>query len=276
MKKRKTERIALISDGTCDTAENYVRAILAQFKRSDAEMLRFPKIRNDAELMRALDKLEPPYLLAYTFAEEKLRKLIWSESKKRGLFGVDIFYPTIDLFSEFLRSNPTQDMGALHSTQAVNYFERVEAIEYTVKHDDGMRQDDLTDAEIILTGASRTSKTPTSMYLAHKGYRVANVPLVPGIEPPGGLQIANESGVPIFLLTIEPTHLARIRRSRFDRLGAAPNQSDTYVDLSTISEELKNARALARRHQWVVIDVTNKAVEETASEILLLVSSKQP
>ena len=276
MKNRRTERIAVISDGTCDTAENYVRAILAQFKRSEAELVRFPKIRNEAELGRALDKLEPPYLVAYTFAEEKLRKLIWSESKKRGLFGVDIFYPTIDLFSEFLHLNPTQDIGALHSTQALNYFERVEAIEYTVKHDDGMRQDDLGDAEIILTGASRTSKTPTSMYLAHKGYRVANIPLVAGIEPPGNLHIAGESGVPIFLLTIDPTHLARIRKARFDRLGTAANQSDTYIDLKNISEELVTARNLARRHQWTIIDVTNKAVEETASEILLLVSSKQP
>lgn len=275
MRKQHTERIAVFSDGTCETAETYVRAILAQFNKSEADLLRIPKIRQEAELLKALDKLAPPYLVAYTFASEKLRKLIWAETRKRGLLGIDVLYPAIDLFAQFFHENPSQETGTFHTTRAINYFERMEAVEFTVKHDDGMKQNDLDQAEIILTGVSRTSKTPTSMYLAHKGYRVANVPLVDGIKPSPSLLSANEKGIPVILLTIDPMHLERIRKSRFDRLGTAPTQSDTYIDIKKISEELEAAHLLARRHKWPILNVTNKAVEETASEILLLVSSKQ-
>jgi len=269
------ERIAVISDGTCETAENYVRAILALFNRSHAEIHRFPSVRLDSELLRSLDKLQPPFLIAYTFATEKLRKLIWTELKARGLFGFDILYPAIPLFADFLRSQPHEKHGMLHSTQAVNYFERMEAVEFTVKHDDGLRMNDLFEAQIILTGVSRTSKTPTSMYLAHKGYRVANVPFVPGVQPPDSLWKAHEAGIAVVLLTIDAGALEKIRRSRFHRLGTAPNHSDTYVDFQIIIEELEAAHQMARRHSWPIIDVTNKAVEETASEILLLVDAKK-
>ncbi len=276
MKSRPTsERIAVISDGTCETAENYVRAILALFNKSHIELSRFPRVRQEGELIRTLDQLTPPFLVVYTFATEQLRKTIWSEIKKRGLRGYDILYPALPLFAEFLESTPTEKQGNLHTVEAVNYFDRMEAVEYTVKHDDGLRMGDLQDANIILTGVSRTSKTPTSMYLAHRGYRVANVPLVPGVEPSGTIIQAHDAGVSVILLTIEAGALERIRRSRFRRLGTAPNHSDTYVDLKTIVEELEAAHQLARRHKWPIIDVTNKAVEETASEILLLVDSKE-
>ncbi len=275
MKKRQPERIAIISDGTCDTAETYVRAILAQFNRSEADLVRIPKIREEQDLMKALDKFHPPYLIAFTFATERLRKLMWTETKRRNLLSIDILYPAVDLFAKFFHTDPTQAFGALHSTQAINYFERMEAIEFTVKHDDGMRLSDLFQAEIILTGVSRTSKTPTSMYLAHKGYRVANVPLVFGIEPSEVLIKAHQAGVPIIALTLEAGYLEKIRRARFQRLGTSSSQSDTYVDLKRIVEELEAAHKLARRNKWPILDVTNKAIEETASEILLLVAPKE-
>lgn len=275
MKKGSLERIAIVSDGTCDTAETYVRAILAQFDRSSSELLRFPKIRTEDQLERCLEKLEHPFLVAYTFAEEKLRKMVWSEIRKRNLTGVDILYPAIDIFSNFFKDTPTENVGALHTTHALNYFDRIEAVEFTVKHDDGLRLSDLDEADIILTGCSRTSKTPTCMYLANKGYRVANVPLIFDIEPPKELIRAHESGVPVILLTIAADQLARIRRARFDRLGTSPNQNDTYIDLRRITEELEAARRLAMRYRWSVIDVSNKAIEESASEILLLVTTKQ-
>lgn len=275
MKKINAERIALLSDGTCDTAETYVRAILAQFNRSEAELERFPKIRTEAQLEHVLEKLEPPFLIAYTFAEEKLRKIIWSEIRKRNLTGVDILYPAIDIFSVFFQDDPTENVGALHTTRALNYFDRIEAVEFTVKHDDGLRLGDLHLADIILTGCSRTSKTPTCMYLANKGYRVANVPLVHGIEPAKELIEAHTQGTPVILLTIAADQLARIRRSRFEKLGTRATQNDTYVDLKQITEELEAARRLAMRYRWSVIDVSNKAIEESASEILLLVSPKR-
>jgi len=266
------ERIAILSDGTCETAENLVRAILAQFNKADAELLRIPKVRTEVELMRELDSLTAPYLVVYTFGTEKLRKLIWSESRKRGLLTYDILYPAVEIFGQFFDAVPSQEQAVLHSTQSVNYFDRMEAIEFTVKHDDGLRLSDLQEANLILTGVSRTSKTPTSMYLAHKGYKVANVPLVYGIEPPVQLIESAQAGIPIVMLTIEASSLEKIRKSRFVRLGTTASQSDTYISLNRISEETSAALQLARRFKWPVIDVTNKAVEETAAEILLLIS----
>lgn len=274
MKRARRERIAVISDGTCDTAENFVRAILAQFHRADAEIQRIPKLRHPSEITNALDQFEPPYLIVYTFATEKLRKLVWTEIDRRNLTGFDMLYPAVELFSEFLKSDPTEQQAVLHSTQSVNYFDRMEAIEFTVKHDDGVRLSDLQQAEIILTGVSRTSKTPTSMYLAHKGYKVANVPLVLGIEPPQELLKAHQAKIPIVMLTIEAQTLERIRRARFQKLGTSAQQSDSYVNVQKIQEETASAAALARRFHWPLIDVTSKAIEETASEILLLVAPK--
>jgi len=275
VKRSSTERIVVISDGTCDTAESYVRAILAQFEKSDTEIQRIPRLRQPSEVMTALDQFSPPFLIAYTFATEALRKLVWTEIRKRGLTGFDILYPAVELFAEFFQTLPTESQAVLHSTLSLNYFERMEAIEFTVKHDDGMKMKDLSDSEIILTGVSRTSKTPTSMYLAHKGYKVANVPLVPGVNPSEHLLKANEARVPIIMLTIEARALERIRRSRFEKLGSSPAQKDHYVNPERISEETDAAIALARRYNWPVIDVTSKAIEETASEILLLVSPKK-
>lgn len=274
MKRTRRERIAIISDGTCDTAEGFVRAILAQFHRADVAIQRIPRLQKPEEIIKELDRFKPPYLVAYTFAKEQLRKLVWQETKRRGLIGLDILYPAVEIFGEFFHSAPAEQQAVLHSTNALLYFDRMEAIEFTVKHDDGMRLTDILDAEIILTGVSRTSKTPTSMYLAHKGYKVANVPLVQGIEPPEALLKAHEHRIPIFMLTIEAPALERIRRTRFDRLGSSTQQSDTYVNRSRIHEEIQAAAALARRYKWPMIDVTSKAIEETASEILLFVSPK--
>ncbi len=270
------ERIAIISDGTCETAENYVRAILAQFKISGGQLQRFPKVRSSLEIDRILDSVSAPFLFAYTFATEKLRKHIWAECKRRKLLGLDILYPALEIFSDFLKSAPTESEGILHSMQANDYFERIEALEFTVKHDDGMKMASLHEADLILTGVSRTSKTPTSMYLAHRGLKVANVPLVPGLQTPTALLDAKNYGIPVIFLTLDAAHLARIRRTRMERMNATAKPDNDYSDISVIQSELHDAERLAREQHWPIIDVTNKAVEETAAEILLLVSRKSP
>ncbi len=274
LSKKTRERIAVFSDGTCDTAETYVRAILSQFKRSGGDISRYPRIRTEEQLLKSLDSLKPPFLIAYTFATERLRKLMWTETKARHFLGVDVLYPAIDIFSEFFKDDPSEAQGVFHSTQAVDYFDRIEALEFTVKHDDGMQLSSIHEADIILTGVSRTSKTPTCMYLAHKGYRVANVPLVPGIDTPAALLNAATHNVPVIFLTIEARQLAKIRKARVEKLGPVGHSSDSYSDIKKIAEELEAAHRLAKRYDWPVIDVTNKAVEETASEILLLVAPK--
>ncbi len=274
LKQNVIEKIAIISDGTCETAENYVRAILAQFKMAKGQLLRYPRIRSAAEINRILDSVQAPFLFAYTFATEKLRKHMWAECKRRKLLGVDILYPALEIFSDFLKAAPTESQGILHSMQANDYFERIEALEFTVKHDDGMKMASIHEADIILTGVSRTSKTPTSMYLAHRGLKVANIPLVPNISTPRPLLDAKQHSIPVIFLTIDAQYLARIRRTRIERMNASARQDDHYSDQRIIQEELLAAERLAREQQWPIIDVTNKAVEETAAEILLLVSQK--
>jgi regulator of PEP synthase PpsR (kinase-PPPase family) len=262
-------RVAILSDGTGETAESFVRAVMAQFKKEDSKLIRIPSIKSEIELQQALDRFEPPYLIAYTFASEKLRKSAWGVIRERQLIGIDLLYPAIEIFSDFLKINPSGKTGALHSTQALGYFERVEAIEFTVKHDDGMRLQDLHTADIILVGVSRSSKTPTSIYLAHKGYRVANVPLVPGIDPAIEIFEAQKLGVPVICLNICFSDLERIRKSRVSNLGKF--HENEYTDALRIKDELEASQKIARRHRWPIIDVTDKAIEETASEILLLI-----
>ncbi|PIR22431.1 MAG: hypothetical protein COV44_08015 [Deltaproteobacteria bacterium CG11_big_fil_rev_8_21_14_0_20_45_16] len=269
------ERIMVVSDGTGDTAESYVQAVLAQFKLPDTKVTRHPKIQSKTEFRKLLDSIKAPYLVAYTFAAQDLRKKAWSLIRDRKLTGIDLLYPAVEIFSSFLQTNPTQATGALHSTQASDYFERIEAIEFTVKHDDGMKLNELSKADIVLVGVSRSSKTPTSIFLAHKGYKVANVPLVPGIDAPKELLDAHEQGVPIVFLTISPIDLERIRKVRFQNLRKKDvASSDNYINAERIREELESARQLARRHGWPILDVTDKAIEESASEILLLVNAR--
>lgn len=265
------DQISVLSDGTGDTAENYVQAILAQFK-VETHVARYPRIQNEDELEKVLNSLKAPHLVCYTFASESLRKRAWTLVREYEFTGIDLLYPAVEIFASFLKESPTQERGALHSIQAANYFQKIEAIEFTVKHDDGMKLNEIGKADIVLVGVSRSSKTPTSIYLAHKGYRVANIPLVPGIEPPKELFEAEAEGIPVIFLTISPHDLERIRKVRFQTLGNRPARTDNYIDAEKIREELVAAKRLARKNKWPLIDVTDKAIEETASEVITIVS----
>lgn len=275
MKPNLMERIMILSDGTGETAETCVRAILAQFKQEGSKLRRVPEIKTENDLEEAIKDLKAPYMVVYTFAATSLRKAAWRMIRERKLIGLDLLYPALDVFSEFLKQDPSQASGVLHSTQAVGYFDRVEAIEFTVKHDDGLRMDDLHRADIILVGVSRSSKTPTSIYLAHRGFKVANVPLVPGIELPQDLIDVSSAGIPIVCLVIQPYELHNIRKARVSNLGQSKDRKNSYVDMDQIQSELKATSEMARKYGWALIDITDRAIEETASEILLLVESKK-
>lgn len=275
------ERILILSDSTGDTAETFVRAILAQFGKAQAQLKRVPNIQNETDLLKAVTSVQSPYLVTYTFASENLRKKAWSLIRENGLTGLDLFYPAVEVFSTFLKRDPSQEAGLLHSASADYYFDRVDAIEFTVKHDDGMRLEDLDQADVILIGVSRSSKTPTSIYLAHKGLRVANVPMVPGIPTPPELIHAAQARIPIVCLTIREQDLERIRKSRYQnlapthRIPKALHQDAHYIDREKIRVELLETQKLARQFGWPVIDVTDKAIEETASEILLYITEQR-
>ncbi|RME41081.1 MAG: kinase/pyrophosphorylase, partial [Deltaproteobacteria bacterium] len=184
--------------------------------------------------------------------------------------------PAIDLRSS-LRSrlgtywgpSPDQTPGLLHGVDE-DYFRRIEAMEFTVKHDDGQELRHLDQADIVLVGVSRTSKTPLSIYLSHRGWKVANVPLVPGVDPPQELMQVDPGKVAG--LVIDPQRLVEIRAARMRNLGQDPKRA--YADYEKVVEEIRFSRALFRRQPWIQVDVTGKAVEETANEVLVKLGLK--
>ncbi len=259
------QMVYLLSDATGETVEKIVTAALTQFRGKAVRMKRISNVRNKNQVYEALDEaLEKGALVVYTIVNRELAQLVHDECDSLGLLHIDLFTPLLMRLSEFFGHSPGETPGLLHGVDDA-YFRRVEAIEFTVKHDDGQEVRNLHKADIVLVGVSRTSKTPLSIYLAHRGWRVANVPLVGGIEPPDELFQIDPSRV--VGLIIDPQRLMELRASRLRNLGQDPRTA--YAAYEEIENELQIARKLFRRNPWVVIDVTGKAVEETANEVLV-------
>lgn len=255
----------LLSDATGETVERVLRAALSQFRGPEVRMYRFSNIRTVAEIDEILSRVdEQPGLIVYTLVNASLSRYLRAHLEERALESVDLIGPLLFKIAENLKMAPQQEPGLLHQVNS-EYYRRMEAVNYTVKQDDGQELRHLFRADIILVGVSRTSKTPLSIYLAHKGFRVANVPLVNGIAPPEELfQI--EQGK-IVGLTIDPRRLMELRVARLRSLHQDPRGS--YSDFEAIMEELDYSRRLFRQNPlWPIIDVTNKSVEESAAEIL--------
>lgn len=257
--------VYLLSDATGETVEKIATAALTQFREKAVRMKRIANVRNKNQVYEALDAaLEEGALVVYTIVNRELALLVHGECESLGLLHIDLFTPLLMKLSEFFGLSPGEIPGLLHGVDE-DYFRRVEAVEFTVKHDDGQEVRNLHKADIVLVGVSRTSKTPLSIYLAHRGWRVANVPLVQGIEPPAELFQVDPGRV--VGLVIDPERLLELRASRLRNLGQDPRAA--YADYEQIDDELRFARNLFRRHPWVVINVTGKAVEETANEVLV-------
>ena len=263
-------QIFLLSDATGETAEKMVMAALTQFRQKDVRVRRISNVRTKNDIYEALDEaLNQHGLVIYTIVNRELAQLAHDECDSLGLASLDLLTPVLMRLSEFLGRDPGETPGLLHGVNEA-YFRRMEAVEFTVKHDDGQETRNLPKADLVLVGISRTSKTPLSMYLAHRGYKVANVPLVKGIDPPTELFAVDPKRVAA--LIIDPQRLVELRATRLKHLGQDPRTA--YADYEQVEEELKHARALFRRHPWVVIDVTGKAVEETANEVLVKLNLK--
>ncbi|MCC7431441.1 kinase/pyrophosphorylase [bacterium] len=260
--------VYLIADGTGVTAENLLNAVLTQFKKRDLRVSLFNNVRTDEKLQHILELAEKdkPFLL-YTLVSKQHRAMVYEFAQKHNFLTVDVLGPILKKLAETFGVRPEYLPGLFHGLNE-EYFKRVEAVEFAVKNDDGKNPNSLKDAEIVLVGVSRTSKTPLSIYLAGLGYKVANIPLVKGIEPPKELFEINQRK--IFGLIISLEKLKSLRQERLKRL----NQTDftDYADESYIFSELENARDLFKKNKkWVVIDVSTKSVEETAAEILTYV-----
>jgi regulator of PEP synthase PpsR (kinase-PPPase family) len=262
--------IFAISDATGSTAEGVVRAALSQFDESQVLIIRHGGVRN-AEQIRAIvaEAVQSGGLIVHTLVSDDLRRLVLTEGRAHNVDTIDLMGPMLVRLAEKLAAQPRSQPGLFHPFDSA-YLDRVEAIDFTVRHDDGQNVFDLEKAEIVLVGISRTSKTPLSIYLAYRGWRVANVPLALGLEPPTQLfQLPRRRVVG---LIVKPERLVELRQARVERMGT---RALGYADLEYIREELVYAyQVFDRRRDWPLVDVTVKSIEEAAAEVVTLVGSE--
>ncbi len=262
-------KIFVISDSTGATAEHVLQAALAQFDAKDVNIERRSKVRTP-EGIRALveEAAESGTMLVHTLAETELRREIYLRATERGVRCVDLLGNLLSDLSAFLGAAPGGVPGGLHHFDESSY-RRLDALTFVVKHDDGLGLDDLHRAEIVLLGISRTSKTPLSIYLAVRGYFVANVPIVQDVEPPKEIfQIDQRK---IVALRMDPSRLKHIREVRLKSFRE--DVRETYTDHSSIYREVAYADALFKRESWPVVDMTLKSLEEVAVEVLSLATN---
>jgi len=262
--------IYLLSDATGETAEKILNAALIQFRDKAVKVNRLSHVLDKNSIFKHLDEaLKGRALVVYTMVNRELAQLVHDECESLGIPHLDLITPLLMKVSEFFGLSPKQTPGLLHEMDE-EYFRRIEAVEFTVKHDDGQELRHLPYADIVLAGVSRTSKTPLSTYLAHRGWKVANVPLVKGIEPPAELLQVDPKRVAG--LYIDPQRLAELRAARLRNLGQDARAA--YADLEEIEDELRFAKTFFRRNGWIMVDVSGKAVEETANEVLVKLKLK--
>jgi [pyruvate, water dikinase]-phosphate phosphotransferase / [pyruvate, water dikinase] kinase len=258
----------LISDSTGETLESVAKASLARFEGAQAVKHFWPMVRSEGHLDRIIAEVaKKPGLVIYTLVDGGVRDRLEQRCATLGLPMVSPLDPTISALSELLGQAATRRPGRQHVMDGA-YFRRVDAINYTMVHDDGAQtsRDELEEADIVLLGVSRTSKTPTSIYLANRGYKTANIPLVPQSPPPP--HVWTITGPLLVGLTTAPDRLQSIRRNRLLTLGQTPDTD--YVDVERIEAEVAFARRLFADHDVPVIDVTRRSIEETAAAIINL------
>lgn len=267
-----TPKVIVISDALGDTAEQVVDAGASQFNGHNVNLKKFTHVRSIQQIDRIFseEKVDSETIVAYTLVEPPLREYLASAIKRLGIPGIDIMGPVINAFCEIFQTKPRMEPGLQHKLDS-EYFKRVEAIEFTVKFDDRNDARGIELADVVLIGVSRTSKTPTCIYLAYKGYKAANIPLVPEVKPPD-LLLENPDRK-VVGLTIDPELLMEIRYQRLKTLGLELNAA--YASLSRIQEELNYANGIMKKVGCPVIDVTNKSVEESASEVLNLIKNRK-
>ena len=265
-----TLEIHIISDSTGDTAARVARAAQSQFGDSEIELHRHARVKSREQLARALEAATGRRAAVfYTLVDPGLREAVVEISRQHRLVALDVLGPALNAITTASGMQAMQVPGRQAPLDA-QYFRRIAAIEFAVKHDDGRGADDLHQADIVLIGVSRTSKTPTSMHLGYLGYMAANVPIVRGVDPPPVL-FTVESWK-LVGLTIDAEQLAGIRRRRVRTLAGAGAR---YADLAEIYDELEFTRALHKRLGCPVIDVTGLAIEETAARVAELVDDRR-
>lgn len=262
----------LVSDSTGETLITVSRAVAAQYANVSPVEHVYPLVRSQKQLDRVLQEIEEaPGIVLFTLLETELVERLEAKCREINIPSLSIIGPVMGLFQAYLGAATTGRVGAQHVLNA-EYFKRIDALNYTMMHDDGQHTDELESADLVLVGVSRTSKTPTSIYLANRGVRTANVPLVPGIPLPPQLETLKNPLV--VSLHATPERLIQIRQNRLLSIGADTG-NETYIDRESVTDEVLYARRLSVKYGWPSLDVTRRSIEETAAAILKLLADRQ-
>ncbi|MBN1650486.1 MAG: kinase/pyrophosphorylase [Bacteroidales bacterium] len=264
-------QLFILSDGTGRTAERALHAALTQFEHTEVQTTLFPNIRTKEQVEEIIAEAKRNQCsVVHTVVTKSLRDIILEQGKLHEVETIDLMGPLLAHLAQQFSNSPSEKPGIFYELNKA-YFKRIKALEYTFRHDDGQRISDLKKAEIVLLGVSRTFKTPISIYLAFKGWMVANIPIILGIDPPKILYEVNPSQV--FCLSTSANRLAVMRKIREKHLGGATGE---YAHLNHVQQELNYAHKIyATQPKWTLIDVTNKPIEEIASELLATLRNKQ-
>jgi regulator of PEP synthase PpsR (kinase-PPPase family) len=264
--------VHLVSDSTGETLNAMARAVCARFENVLPIEHYYALVRSPRQLERALaDIEEAPGVVMHTIVDDTLRTALEEGCRRLDMPCIAALDPLVSALSRYLGAALTRRVGAQHALDT-DYFNRMDALNYAIGHDDGQGGQELDQADVVLVGVSRTSKTPTCIYLAHRGIRAANFPLVPGRPVPEAL--TRLSSALVVGLTVSPDRLIQIRRNRL--LSLKESRDTAYTDIEAVREEVVQARRLYERQGWPVIDVTRRSVEETAAAVLNLLQSTRP
>jgi len=256
----------MVSDATGETLTTVAKAAIVQFEEAHPVEHMWSLVHSKREMDRVVERIEEnPGLVLYTLVSRELATVLETGCRRLQVPCVAVLDPVISALSSYLGTKMRELPGRQHVMDA-EYFSRIEAVNYAMTHDDGQLSDHLEDADVVLVGVSRTSKTPTCIYLANRGVKAANVPFIPGLALPP--QLERLDGPLIVALTASPQQLVEIRRNRL--LSLRQNSETDYVDLETVKSEVATARKVFSRHHWPVIDVSRRSIEETAAAILTL------
>jgi hypothetical protein len=262
----------LVSDSTGETLITVARAVAAQYANVSAVEHVYPLVRSQKQLDRVLDEIEEaPGIVLFTLLEKDLVQKLESKCREINVPSLSIIGPVMQLFEAYLGAATAGRVGAQHVLNA-EYFKRIDALNYTMLHDDGQHVEGLEEADVVLVGVSRTSKTPTSIYLANRGVRTANVPLVPGIPLPHQLEHLTKPLV--VSLHATPDRLIQVRQNRLLSMGTGPNNTEDYIDRQSVTDEVAYAKRLSAKFNWPQLDVTRRSIEETAAAVLKLFTDR--
>ena len=261
-----TYEVCLVSDSTGETLDRIFLALKAQFKNTKYKINQYSFTRTENQVLKIIDickKKKKPIIL-YTIVDVKLAKFLTTESEREKIPCFGVLGDLILSFSKLLNQKASHIPSGQHVMNE-EYYERIKAIQFTMNHDDGNLINDIKKSDIILLGVSRTSKTPTSIYLANRGYKTSNIPLVNQDSVPDILK-TNPKLTCIVGLTTEPERLVDIRRNRINSLKE--NEATSYINIEKISKEVEEAKKLFKKYNWPTVDVTRKSVEETAASVI--------